>query len=167
MTTKRLTELNTSWKFKETFPTISAYTTTSNCIEGGYPFEDAIRSFSWCDEIVVCDNFSKDGTREKLEELKKDLPQLQVYDIAMSGEPDQDGAYKAMSRAMCMSDYLIQFDSDEICMGSSEKWKNSCNWWSRSIKCSYILRVIRYREQYLGRCCVPPCTTTTISSTSP
>jgi len=120
---KNKISLNPNWKFKEIYPSVSAYTTTFNCLEGNYPFEQAIRSFGWCDEVVVADGGSTDGTKERLEELKKELPNLVIYDIALSENPGKDGELKSMSRAMCMSDYLIQFDSDELCMGDVLKWK--------------------------------------------
>lgn len=119
-------ELNKDWKFKEVYPTISAYVTTWNCISGNYPFIEAIRSWSWCDEVCVIDGGSTDGTREKLNWLMQELPNLKVYDVPLSEEPGKDGQLKGFSRAMCMSEYLIQFDSDEICCGDIQKWKKLC-----------------------------------------
>lgn len=117
-------KINENWKFKEIFPKISAYTTTYNCIKGGYPFVEAIKSFSWCDEYIVVDGGSTDGTMEKLEELQKDLPNLSVYDIPLDWDnPSKDGAQKAMARAMCSKQMSIQFDADEICLGDPTLWK--------------------------------------------
>lgn len=110
-------EANEDWKYKETLPTISAYTTTYNCIEGGYPFEEAIKSFSWADEVIVVDGGSVDGTKERLEELRESLgDKLKVYDIALDeSDPGKDGAQKSMARAMAMHEFCLQFDADEVC----------------------------------------------------
>lgn len=116
-------QLNPNWKYKEHIASISAYTTCFNCIEGNYPFEEAIRSFAWCDEIVAINALSTDGTKERLEELKKEIPHLVVYDIPLEDIPGKDGQLKSYSRAMCTGEYLIQFDSDEVCVGDINKWK--------------------------------------------
>lgn len=117
--------VNKAWKFKEQFPTVSAYTTTYNCVQGGYPFIEAIVSFAWADEVVVIDGGSTDGTREKLAELENRFEgRLKVYDLPLNHEdPGKDGALKALSRAMCMSEFLVQFDADEICMGEPTAWR--------------------------------------------
>lgn len=116
--------INKDWKFKESFPTISAYTTTYNCIKNGYPIFDAIRSFSWADEIVAVDGGSTDGTIEELEKLKAEIPQLKVYEIGIDWDsPGKDGQQKAMAKAMCASRVFVQFDADEICLGDPKKWK--------------------------------------------
>lgn len=53
--------------FKDKKTTISGYTTTYNCVSQKYPFEESIRSMlAFCDEVVVVDGGSTDGTWEKL-----------------------------------------------------------------------------------------------------
>ena len=118
--------LNKDWKFKEQFPEVSAYTTTWNCAAGGYPVEESILSFSWCDKIIVVDGGSTDGTRERLEKLKEQLgDKLEIYDIPIDeANPGKDGYQKAMSLAMCATPFAIQFDVDEICKGDPQKWKS-------------------------------------------
>lgn len=122
----RSIKINKNWKFKELFPTISAYTTAYNCIQGEYPIERALRSFAWVDQLVVIDGGSTDGTKELLERLREELPNLEVYDIPIDlGNPGKDGAQKTMARAMCTSEFSIQFDADEICLGDIQKWKRA------------------------------------------
>lgn len=117
-------KINREHKFREFFPKISAYTTVYNCINGGYPFEKAIKSFSWVDELVVVDGGSTDSTRQKLENLQQELSNLQIFDIEIDWEnPGKDGHQKAMARAMCSNEFLIQFDADELCCGDPELWK--------------------------------------------
>lgn len=101
-------------------PTISGYTTTKNCIEQGYPYIEAIQSMlGFCDEVVVVDGGSTDGTWEALESLVEfgdgrlrihkevrdwDHPRFAVF----------DGEQKAVARSLCTGDFCWQQDSDEV-----------------------------------------------------
>lgn len=108
------------WKYESSpGPEVTAYTTTWNCLDGGYPVEMSIDSFSWADKIVVVDGGSTDGTRELLKQLADKNPKIEVYDIPIDLEnPGKDGYQKAMALAMCATPLTIQFDIDEVCIGS-------------------------------------------------
>ncbi len=116
--------INRDWKFKEAFPTISAYTTTFNCVRGKYPIAAAVRSFAWADEVIVVDGGSTDGTLEALQALRAELPNLVVHSMPVDlSDPGKDGALKAISRALCSNEFLVQFDADEIAVGDPSAWK--------------------------------------------
>ncbi len=99
---------------------ISGYTTTRNCIQMVYPFEEAIRSMlDFCDEVVVADSSDKnDGTTEKLTELMNEFENLHVYHVDVDWTAPNygiyDGQMKAVARSKCTGDFLWQQDVDEI-----------------------------------------------------
>lgn len=118
-------ELNQNWKYKQSpGPQVTAYTTTYNCLLGSYPVEKSIDSWSWADKIVVVDGGSTDGTRDLLNALSEKYKNLVVYDIPLDlNNPGKDGNQKAMALAMVDTPMAIQFDIDELCVGSEEKWR--------------------------------------------
>jgi hypothetical protein len=116
-------KINKDWKFSDKYPSIGAYTTTHNCVTGGYPFIESIKSFSWCDNVYVADSSDDVETKAKLEQLVKDMPNLQVFDAPENTDPGRDGIMKTLSRAMVVDEFCLQFDCDEFCVGSVGKWK--------------------------------------------
>ena len=100
-------------------PTISGYTTTLNCIEQDYPFTESIQSMlGFCDQVVVVDGGSTDGTWEKIQELASENSNI----ISHKRERDwshprfavYDGLQKAFARSLCTGDFCWQQDSDEV-----------------------------------------------------
>ncbi len=100
-------------------PTLSGYTTTYNCLDQKYPFEASVRSMlSFCDQVVVVDGGSTDGTVEKLEEIAKEDERLVIHVQSRDWNSERfavfDGLQKALARALCTSEFCWQQDSDEI-----------------------------------------------------
>ena len=99
--------------------TLSGYTTTYNCISQDYPFEESISSMlDFCDQVVVVDAGSDDGTWERLEEMVHDNSKLIIHmqkrDMKSKRFAVFDGLQKALARVLCTGDFCWQQDSDEI-----------------------------------------------------
>ena len=105
---------NPDFKYQRIYEKISGYTTTYNIID--YPFKESIKSMlGFCDEVVVVDGCSDDGTWEELEKLAETDDRIQLYQNEWDlDEPGMDGMQKAFARALCEHDYLWQMDADEV-----------------------------------------------------
>jgi len=100
-------------------PQISGYTTTLNCVDQQYPFEEAITSMlGFCDEVVVVDGGSTDGTWEKLHQLHSNDERVRIHQQERDWDHPRfavfDGAQKALARSLCDGDFCWQQDVDEI-----------------------------------------------------
>lgn len=100
-------------------PSISGYTTTKNCIDQGYPWEQSIKSLlGFCSEVVVVDGGSNDGTWEKLLEWSELDNKLKVHQVKRDWNFKRfavfDGLQKAEARSRCTGNYLWQQDADEV-----------------------------------------------------
>jgi hypothetical protein len=102
------------YEYKRVYPKLSGYTTTYNL--AGYPFKESIKSMlGFCEEVVVVDGFSDDGTYEELEKLAAEDDRIQLYQIPWDfEEPGMDGMMKANARAFCSHEFLWQQDCDEV-----------------------------------------------------
>jgi glycosyltransferase involved in cell wall biosynthesis len=103
-----------NWK-----PTISGYTTTKDCISAGYPWKQSILSMmGFCDEVVVVDGGSTDGTWEELEKWSASISTLKIKQIKRDWSSPRfavfDGLQKAEARKLCVSNFCWQQDADEI-----------------------------------------------------
>lgn len=113
-------------------PTISGYTTVRNCIEMEYPWENTIQSMlGFCDEVVVLDGGSTDGTWERLQELASQNSKIVAHQIARDWNSKRfaifDGQQKAEARKLCAKDFCWQMDSDEVLPEKDwQKVKNIC-----------------------------------------
>jgi len=99
--------------------TVSGYTTTKNCISQSYPFVQSIKSMlGFCDQVVVVDGGSTDGTWQKLEELAKSDKRITISKNTRDWNHKRfavfDGLQKAYARSLCIGDWCWQQDSDEV-----------------------------------------------------
>ena len=108
-------------------PQVSFYTTTENCIEHGYPFEQSIQSMlDFGAEVVVADLGSTDGTLERLQRMQPRNGKMIIKQLIRSKERENWGIdmHKADARSLCKGDILVQFDVDELLSAEAhEGWQ--------------------------------------------
>jgi len=114
-------------------PTVSGYTTVYDCIKNDYPWKKSIESLlAFCDEVVVVDGGSKDGTYEKLLQWSEDQERLKVHQNKIDWDaddwaPQSDGFQKARARDLCTMEFCWQQDVDEVVPeGSKDRIRNLC-----------------------------------------
>jgi glycosyltransferase involved in cell wall biosynthesis len=100
-------------------PTLSGYSTTYNCVDQNYPFVESITSLlDVCDEVVVVDGGSSDGTWDVLTAMSNENPKLKIKQIERDWNHPRhsvfDGMQKAAARELCTGDFCWQQDVDEI-----------------------------------------------------
>lgn len=103
----------------DTKPSLSGYTTTRNCIEQQYPFRECVASLlEFCDQVVVVDATSTDGTWEELQEWSQREPKLLIHREELDWESSRfavfDGQLKAKARSLCTGEFCWQQDADEV-----------------------------------------------------
>ena len=95
---------------------ISAFTIVKDALKQGYPFAESIASvLPVCDELLVSDGFSTDGTYEILQKIETLNKKVKVY--------QQEWTKKTLTiiadlsndlRKKCKFDYLFYFQAPEI-----------------------------------------------------
>lgn len=108
-------------RYKPYRPKIAGYTHLLNPKTHGYPYLQSIASMlGFCDEVIVVDGGSRDGS---LEDLRGEFSEecgnghLKIIDREWDAEePGMDGMQKAFGRAMVSPDveFLWQQDADEV-----------------------------------------------------
>lgn len=98
---------------------LSGYTLTRNCIELDYCFEETISSLlGVCDEVVVCDAQSTDGTFERLYNLSLEEPKLRIVTYPWK-DPVGEGpvwftSWINFAREHLSHEMQLQLDADEV-----------------------------------------------------
>lgn len=128
---------------------LSGYVCARNAIRLDYCVELAIRSMApVCDEIVACDSDSDDGTRDLLESLRSDVPQLRVENLPWRN-PHNDPycIIKWMNRARKLLKYPYQFylDADEVLNDDPLTYKTMREFVEHG-KCGWFFRVNFIRD---------------------
>ncbi len=106
---------------------ISGFTTIRNGISQGYPFLETIASaLPICDEFLVSDGFSTDGTYEVLERAAAVNKKLRLFRDEWPVKQKPGGAiYKDVTNAIrrrCSSDYLFYLQANEVVHEDSSEY---------------------------------------------
>ncbi len=103
-------------EYQEYRPKISGYTHIFNPSQHDFPWMESIQSMlGFCDEVVVVDGGSDDGSVERLQKLIETDDRVKLFTRKWDwSEPAMDGMQKAYARAMCSHEFLWQQDADEI-----------------------------------------------------
>ncbi len=100
-------------------PTLSGYTTTCNSIAQKIPYEKSIKSMlNLCDQVVIVDIGSTDGTWEALQDWAGENNNLQVFQRKIDSQhPNVEvnkGGARGMARLLCNSDFCLMMEPDEV-----------------------------------------------------
>ena len=96
---------------------ISGFMITKNVLEQGYPFVEAIASaLPACDEFLVSDGYSEDGTFEMLERIATLNPKVKVYRYRWPEKKDMTVLADATNevRGKCQHEYIFSIQANEI-----------------------------------------------------
>ncbi len=103
----------------ERLPTVSGYTQAYNVMESAYPWRESISSLlGFCDEVVVLDGGSDDGTFEALKIWAVEEPRLVIKQLKRDWNDKRfalfNGQQKAAARTLCTKEWCWQVDIDEV-----------------------------------------------------
>ncbi len=96
---------------------ITGIFTIRNAIDAGYPFVESILSaLSFCDEILVNDGGSNDGTLQYLCRLKEIYPQIKIYKIPDIGKIKWQAIDNVLNVLIqkVKTDWIFELQGDEM-----------------------------------------------------
>lgn len=137
---------------------LSGFVPVRNAISLDYCFQECVNSLlPVCDEVIICDSDSSDGTKEMIEEWETREPKIRVanwpwprvatYDEWKADKPRPPGDPRLLirwlnyTRQFCLYDTQISLDADEVLCpkGYSEikravedrtpRWLSRINFW--------------------------------------
>lgn len=100
-------------------PGISCFMIVRNCIKQGYPFAEVMaNAMPLCEEFLVSDGYSTDGTFEALERMAASNRKIRVYRYEWPIGKVEGGRIFADAtnalRAKCKSDYIFSLQANEV-----------------------------------------------------
>ncbi len=95
---------------------ISCFTIIRDTLSQGYPFvESIISAMPICDEFIIVDGYSKDGTYEILKKLKKKHPKIRLYQEEWEGSKENILATMTnKAKERCRGSWLFYIQANEI-----------------------------------------------------
>jgi hypothetical protein len=96
---------------------ISGFMITKNVLEQGYPFVEAIASaLSICDEFLISDGYSTDGTFEVLQRISRLNPKVKVYQYHWPEKKDMTVLADVTNevRSKCRFEHIFSIQANEI-----------------------------------------------------
>jgi glycosyltransferase involved in cell wall biosynthesis len=104
---------------------ISGFMIVKNVLKTGYPFVEAIASaLPVCDEFLISEGYSDDGTCEVIERMAKLNPKIKVfrYQWPAARRFSVLGEVTNTVRAKCSGDYIFSIQANEIVHEDSQEY---------------------------------------------
>ncbi|MGW8177647.1 MAG: hypothetical protein ACWGQW_02465 [bacterium] len=139
---------------------ISGYTVIRNGIDLDYCFEECIQSMlPVCDEVVVSDGQSEDGTRDVLKKMEAEDDRIRVVDYAWEnpvGDKTWFLRWLNWVRALHLRHpFQLELDADEV-LDDSAECHDKIRWMAENNRCAWFDRLNFVKDGRhlipLGRC---------------